>query len=161
MAIFSLLLKPASCYFVYQMYRERGGEYTFNIGRMLLLPPHPLVLEKAAFYSVPFTLSLVQLDSVPLSREADGPSLSHVCFPLLWSCHVLVLKYILPLPLQTWSPRLTAILPIMVLTQLLSPLFSVTQVFPLFHLLHLCGLVGSLWVSFPLCQPFLFLLWGK
>ncbi|XP_040389824.1 type-1 angiotensin II receptor-associated protein isoform X3 [Cygnus olor] len=32
MAIFSLLLKPASCYFVYQMYRERGGEYTFNIG---------------------------------------------------------------------------------------------------------------------------------
>uniref|UniRef100_A0A8B9DX52 Angiotensin II receptor associated protein n=1 Tax=Anser cygnoides TaxID=8845 RepID=A0A8B9DX52_ANSCY len=35
MAIFSLLLKPASCYFVYQMYRERGGEYAFNIGRML------------------------------------------------------------------------------------------------------------------------------
>ncbi|XP_027298827.3 type-1 angiotensin II receptor-associated protein isoform X1 [Anas platyrhynchos] len=31
MAIFSLLLTPASCYFVYQMYRERGGEYTFNI----------------------------------------------------------------------------------------------------------------------------------
>ncbi|XP_066838406.1 type-1 angiotensin II receptor-associated protein isoform X3 [Anser cygnoides] len=31
MAIFSLLLKPASCYFVYQMYRERGGEYAFNI----------------------------------------------------------------------------------------------------------------------------------
>ncbi|NWH55392.1 ATRAP protein, partial [Fregata magnificens] len=26
MAIFSLLLKPASCYLVYQMYRERGGE---------------------------------------------------------------------------------------------------------------------------------------
>ncbi|XP_065711418.2 type-1 angiotensin II receptor-associated protein isoform X1 [Patagioenas fasciata] len=32
MAIFSLLLKPVSCYLVYQMYRERGGEYTFNIG---------------------------------------------------------------------------------------------------------------------------------
>ncbi|XP_010003542.1 PREDICTED: type-1 angiotensin II receptor-associated protein [Chaetura pelagica] len=32
MAIFSLLLKPASCYLVYRMYRERGGEYTFNIG---------------------------------------------------------------------------------------------------------------------------------
>nr|XP_009669724.1 PREDICTED: type-1 angiotensin II receptor-associated protein [Struthio camelus australis]XP_009669725.1 PREDICTED: type-1 angiotensin II receptor-associated protein [Struthio camelus australis] len=32
MAILSLLLKPVSCYFVYQMYRERGGEYTFNIG---------------------------------------------------------------------------------------------------------------------------------
>ncbi|XP_065506019.1 type-1 angiotensin II receptor-associated protein isoform X2 [Caloenas nicobarica] len=32
MAIFSLLLKPLSCYLVYQMYRERGGEYTFNIG---------------------------------------------------------------------------------------------------------------------------------
>ncbi|XP_072210420.1 type-1 angiotensin II receptor-associated protein isoform X2 [Excalfactoria chinensis] len=31
MAIFSLLLKPGSCYFVYQMYRERGGEYIFNI----------------------------------------------------------------------------------------------------------------------------------
>ncbi|KAM6312736.1 type-1 angiotensin II receptor-associated protein [Podargus strigoides] len=32
MAIFSLLLKPVSCYLVYRMYRERGGEYTFNIG---------------------------------------------------------------------------------------------------------------------------------
>uniref|UniRef100_A0A8C0VIE0 Angiotensin II receptor associated protein n=1 Tax=Cyanistes caeruleus TaxID=156563 RepID=A0A8C0VIE0_CYACU len=31
MAIFSLLLKPVSCYLVYRMYRERGGEYTFNI----------------------------------------------------------------------------------------------------------------------------------
>ncbi|POI35897.1 hypothetical protein CIB84_000351 [Bambusicola thoracicus] len=31
MAIFSLLLKPGSCYFVYRMYRERGGEYIFNI----------------------------------------------------------------------------------------------------------------------------------
>ncbi|NXO26774.1 ATRAP protein, partial [Cisticola juncidis] len=26
MAIFSLLLKPVSCYLVYRMYRERGGE---------------------------------------------------------------------------------------------------------------------------------------
>ncbi|XP_030819625.1 type-1 angiotensin II receptor-associated protein isoform X1 [Camarhynchus parvulus] len=32
MAIFSLLLKPVSCYLVYRMYRERGGEYTLNIG---------------------------------------------------------------------------------------------------------------------------------
>ncbi|XP_069730934.1 type-1 angiotensin II receptor-associated protein isoform X1 [Phaenicophaeus curvirostris] len=32
MAIFSLLLKPVSCYLVYQMYRERGGEFVFNIG---------------------------------------------------------------------------------------------------------------------------------
>ncbi|KAF7239393.1 Type-1 angiotensin II receptor-associated protein [Varanus komodoensis] len=32
MAIFNLLLKPLSCYFAYQMYRERGGEYAFNIG---------------------------------------------------------------------------------------------------------------------------------
>ncbi|XP_054705356.1 type-1 angiotensin II receptor-associated protein [Grus americana] len=31
MAIFSLLLKPVSCYLVYRMYRERGGEYAFNI----------------------------------------------------------------------------------------------------------------------------------
>ncbi|XP_032565231.1 type-1 angiotensin II receptor-associated protein isoform X1 [Chiroxiphia lanceolata] len=31
MAIFSLLLKPLACYLVYRMYRERGGEYTFNI----------------------------------------------------------------------------------------------------------------------------------
>ncbi|XP_055364839.1 type-1 angiotensin II receptor-associated protein isoform X2 [Betta splendens] len=30
MAILSLLLKPASCFFVYQMYRERGGEYNVN-----------------------------------------------------------------------------------------------------------------------------------
>ncbi|XP_041130533.1 type-1 angiotensin II receptor-associated protein-like isoform X1 [Polyodon spathula] len=31
MAILSLILKPASCFFVYQMYRERGGEYV-NFG---------------------------------------------------------------------------------------------------------------------------------
>ncbi|CAM5112354.1 unnamed protein product [Natator depressus] len=31
MAIFSLLLKPLSCLFVYQMYRERGGEYVVNL----------------------------------------------------------------------------------------------------------------------------------
>ncbi|XP_077167787.1 type-1 angiotensin II receptor-associated protein [Paroedura picta] len=32
MAIFNLLLKPLSCFFAYQMYRERGGEYAFNLG---------------------------------------------------------------------------------------------------------------------------------
>ncbi|XP_074074539.1 type-1 angiotensin II receptor-associated protein [Macrotis lagotis] len=32
MAIFSLLLKPLSCIFVYHMYRERGGEFVLNIG---------------------------------------------------------------------------------------------------------------------------------
>uniref|UniRef100_A0A672J6X6 Angiotensin II receptor-associated protein n=2 Tax=Salarias fasciatus TaxID=181472 RepID=A0A672J6X6_SALFA len=32
MAILNLLLKPASCFFVYQMYRERGGDYNFNFG---------------------------------------------------------------------------------------------------------------------------------
>ncbi|KTG47638.1 hypothetical protein cypCar_00010226 [Cyprinus carpio] len=32
MAILSLLLKPVSCVFVYQMYRERGGEYNVNFG---------------------------------------------------------------------------------------------------------------------------------
>nr|XP_056721379.1 type-1 angiotensin II receptor-associated protein [Euleptes europaea] len=32
MAIFSLLLKPLSCFFAYQMYRERGGEYAFSLG---------------------------------------------------------------------------------------------------------------------------------
>lgn len=31
MAILSLLLKPVSCFFVYQMYRERGGDYV-NFG---------------------------------------------------------------------------------------------------------------------------------
>ncbi|XP_035237756.1 type-1 angiotensin II receptor-associated protein isoform X3 [Anguilla anguilla] len=30
MAILSLLLKPISCFFLYQMYRERGGEYNVN-----------------------------------------------------------------------------------------------------------------------------------
>ncbi|XP_072237696.1 type-1 angiotensin II receptor-associated protein isoform X2 [Leuresthes tenuis] len=30
MAILNLLLKPVSCFFVYQMYRERGGEYNVN-----------------------------------------------------------------------------------------------------------------------------------
>ncbi|XP_003447723.1 type-1 angiotensin II receptor-associated protein [Oreochromis niloticus] len=32
MAIFNLLLKPVSCFFVYQMYRERGGDYSINFG---------------------------------------------------------------------------------------------------------------------------------
>uniref|UniRef100_A0A3Q0S7X3 Angiotensin II receptor-associated protein n=1 Tax=Amphilophus citrinellus TaxID=61819 RepID=A0A3Q0S7X3_AMPCI len=32
MAIFNLLLKPMSCFFVYQMYRERGGDYNVNFG---------------------------------------------------------------------------------------------------------------------------------
>ncbi|XP_077058938.1 type-1 angiotensin II receptor-associated protein isoform X2 [Siphateles boraxobius] len=30
MAILSLVLKPVSCFFVYQMYHERGGEYNIN-----------------------------------------------------------------------------------------------------------------------------------
>ncbi|XP_021163635.2 type-1 angiotensin II receptor-associated protein isoform X2 [Fundulus heteroclitus] len=30
MAILNLLLKPISCFFVYQMYRERGGDYNVN-----------------------------------------------------------------------------------------------------------------------------------
>ncbi|XP_076124164.1 type-1 angiotensin II receptor-associated protein [Alosa pseudoharengus] len=32
MSILSLLLKPVSCFFVYQMYRERGGDYNVNFG---------------------------------------------------------------------------------------------------------------------------------
>ncbi|XP_028303079.1 type-1 angiotensin II receptor-associated protein [Gouania willdenowi] len=32
MAILNLLLKPVSCFFVYQMYRERGGDYNLNFG---------------------------------------------------------------------------------------------------------------------------------
>ncbi|XP_051531977.1 type-1 angiotensin II receptor-associated protein [Myxocyprinus asiaticus] len=32
MAILSLILKPVSCFFVYQMYRERGGDYNVNFG---------------------------------------------------------------------------------------------------------------------------------
>lgn len=32
MTILNLLLKPISCFFVYQMYRERGGDYNINFG---------------------------------------------------------------------------------------------------------------------------------
>ncbi|XP_075046327.1 type-1 angiotensin II receptor-associated protein [Mixophyes fleayi] len=32
MAILSLILKPLSCFFVYHMYVERGGDCTINIG---------------------------------------------------------------------------------------------------------------------------------
>lgn len=35
MAILSLLLKPVSCFFVYQMYRERGGDYNVNFGEWI------------------------------------------------------------------------------------------------------------------------------
>lgn len=33
MTILNLLLKPISCFFVYQMYRERGGDYNINFGK--------------------------------------------------------------------------------------------------------------------------------
>lgn len=33
MAILNLLMKPVSCFFVYQMYRERGGDYNVNFGK--------------------------------------------------------------------------------------------------------------------------------
>ncbi|XP_010880011.1 type-1 angiotensin II receptor-associated protein isoform X2 [Esox lucius] len=32
MAILNLLLKPVSCFFIYQMYKERGGDYNVNFG---------------------------------------------------------------------------------------------------------------------------------
>ncbi|XP_029550108.1 type-1 angiotensin II receptor-associated protein-like isoform X2 [Salmo trutta] len=32
MAILGLLLKPVSCFIIYQMYRERGGDYNINFG---------------------------------------------------------------------------------------------------------------------------------
>lgn len=32
MAILSLLLKPLSCYLVYHMYQERGGDHLFHPG---------------------------------------------------------------------------------------------------------------------------------
>ncbi|OCT72239.1 hypothetical protein XELAEV_18035208mg [Xenopus laevis] len=32
MGILSLLLKPLSCFFMYHMYRERGGEFFVNLG---------------------------------------------------------------------------------------------------------------------------------
>ncbi|XDV51954.1 hypothetical protein PO909_020743 [Leuciscus waleckii] len=35
MAILSLVLKPVSCFFVYQMYRERGGEYNISFGKLV------------------------------------------------------------------------------------------------------------------------------
>ncbi|XP_064154023.1 type-1 angiotensin II receptor-associated protein isoform X1 [Anguilla rostrata] len=38
MAILSLLLKPISCFFLYQMYRERGGEYNVNFADQRMSP---------------------------------------------------------------------------------------------------------------------------
>ncbi|XP_068935537.1 type-1 angiotensin II receptor-associated protein [Petaurus breviceps papuanus] len=46
MAIFSLLLKPLSCLFVYHMYRERGGEFILNIGSFGQLP------ERSAYQTI-------------------------------------------------------------------------------------------------------------
>lgn len=48
MAILSLLLKPISCFFVYQMYRERGGEYNVNFGKcynFIYCKKHPDALQ--------------------------------------------------------------------------------------------------------------------
>ena len=45
MAIVSALLKPASCFFVYQMYRERRGELLLRVGEASAsgrLPDSPL-----------------------------------------------------------------------------------------------------------------------
>lgn len=89
MAIFSLLLKPLSCYLVYRMYRERGGEYTFNLGRMLPLPPcqcsPPPVLGLTALYFGPFSLSSVQLNSASFPRG--------VCVHVLSLSHMSVLPF--------------------------------------------------------------------
>lgn len=38
MAILSLILKPLSCFFVYLMYRERGGEHNINFGFLTVAP---------------------------------------------------------------------------------------------------------------------------
>lgn len=66
MAIFSLLLKPLSCFFAYQMYRERGGEYAFNLGR------RPSLNRRPGFWS---------------SVDGPGPHvLSHMAHHVLWPC---------------------------------------------------------------------------
>lgn len=100
MAIFSLLLKPLSCYLVYRMYRERGGEYTFNLGRMLPLPPcqcsPPPVLGLTALYFGTLQPELRAAKFCLLSKGgvcACSFSLSYVCSPFLWSWCVLGLKF--------------------------------------------------------------------
>lgn len=40
MAILSLILKPLSCFCAYQMYRERGGENTINVGFITISSVH-------------------------------------------------------------------------------------------------------------------------
>lgn len=47
MAILNLILKPISCFFVYHMYRERGGELLVHVGEAtsspVPLPPAPVL----------------------------------------------------------------------------------------------------------------------
>lgn len=98
MAIFSLLLKPVSCYLVYQMYRERGGEYTFNIGRMLPLPPcqcgsPPLVIRRPPCTLDPSAWALCSWILPPFPGRGVALSLANVCSPILWFCCVLGLKF--------------------------------------------------------------------
>lgn len=161
MAIFSLLLKPGSCYFVYRMYRERGGEYIFNIGRMLPLHqcgPHPLVLGKAAREDfVPFSLSLMQLDSA--SFQGGGWPLSSSCLlSLLCFCWVLGLKFTFFLSsladLESSSDSHFAYNGIEATAVTLTQL---TQVFPLFHFLYFVHFLGAL--GCPSHFANLFLLW--
>lgn len=114
MAIFSLLLKPVSCYLVYRMYRERGGEYTLNIGRSCFC----FISVWATSSGLHFSLSSVLLDSALHSRQAGcSLCLVHVCDPILSFWCVLGLKFIFflsPLAEMTFW-HLNTILPTVVL----------------------------------------------
>ncbi|XP_024234931.1 type-1 angiotensin II receptor-associated protein isoform X7 [Oncorhynchus tshawytscha] len=59
MAILGLLLKPVSCFFVYQMYRERGGDYNVNFGKLskITLPSAALQILRLDARLRPHTVS--------------------------------------------------------------------------------------------------------
>ncbi|XP_053547439.1 type-1 angiotensin II receptor-associated protein [Bombina bombina] len=60
MAILSLLLKPLSCFFVYHMYRERGGECTISLGAF-----RPGARDRSSYQTIDHQDALPEQDKVP------------------------------------------------------------------------------------------------
>ncbi|KAG9352867.1 hypothetical protein JZ751_017443 [Albula glossodonta] len=77
MAILSLLLKPASCFFVYQMYRERGGDYNVNFDVYLKKEVSPLLPGIGMLTNPSTTRTSLALQATHLAKQLT-PNLGHV-----------------------------------------------------------------------------------
>ncbi|XP_073511511.1 type-1 angiotensin II receptor-associated protein [Phyllobates terribilis] len=59
MAILSLILKPLSCFFIYHMYVERGGECNLNLGLITVSR------DRSAYQTIDHTETSAEQDKLP------------------------------------------------------------------------------------------------